>query len=48
MAGRGNREQGTPSALLLLSKPSPKGNDILSILKTNSTEGVIDSLALLQ
>ena len=48
MAGRGNREQGTPAALLLVCKPSSKGSDVLSILETNSTSGVVDSIACLQ
>ena len=49
MAGRGNRSQGNPTALLMLTKPSSKNAEILTILKTNSARyGIEGSYVLLQ
>ena len=49
MAGRGNRSQGNPTALLMLTKPSLKNAEILTILKTNSSKhGIEGSYVLLQ
>ena len=36
MAGRGNRSQGNPTALLMLTKDTNKTANVLTILKTNS------------
>jgi hypothetical protein len=49
MAGRGNRSQGNPTALLMLTKPSSKNAEILTILETNSARhGIEGSYVLLQ
>ena len=48
MAGRGNRSQGNPTALLMLTKPSSKNAEILTILKTNSSKHGIEGSLLLQ
>ena len=42
MAGRGNRSQGNPTALLLLAKATKKTAEIITILKTNSASCTID------
>ena len=48
MAGRGNRSQGNPTALLMLTKSSLKNAEILTILKTNSSKHGIEGSFLLQ
>ena len=48
MAGRGNRSQGNPTALLMLTKPSSKNAEILTILKTNSSKHGIEGSYVLQ
>ena len=48
MAGRGNRSQGNPTALLMLTKPSSKNAEILTILKTNSARYGIEGSYVLQ
>jgi len=47
MAGRGNRSQGNPSALLMLAKATKKQADILTILRTNSAVYSIDGCDVL-
>ena len=47
MAGRGNRSQGNPTALLMLTKPSSKNAEILTILKTNSSKHGIEGFYVL-
>ena len=42
MAGRGNRSQGNPTALLMLTKTTNKTANVLTILKTNSALCSID------
>ena len=47
MAGRGNRSQGNPSALLMLAKETKKTAEIITILRTNSALYSIDGCDVL-
>ena len=47
MAGRGNRSQGNPSALLMLAKETKQTADIITILRTNSALYSIDGCDVL-
>ena len=48
MAGGGNWPQGNPTGVLMLTKPSSKNSEILTILKTKSSRHGIEGSLLLQ